>query len=171
MLIREYATTDVAAIRRGAASCAGTVESFVRDDGRGGLVVCDGAGDGDTGMASGKSVQVVFVGGRYGVPAGDWLFYVGLWTPHDYRNEFLAWYQFEHLPMLLECPLWDGCRFVEEAAREGCQFHALHQLSDRTALDSMERKRSRTTPWFIRLSANDWFDGAFTRTLCRRLPE
>jgi len=47
----------------------------------------------------------------------------------------------------------------------------MHQLSDRAALDSMERKRSRSTAWFKRLSMHPWFDGAFTRTLCRRIPE
>jgi len=46
----------------------------------------------------------------------------------------------------------------------------MHQMSDKAALDSTERTHSRSTPWFKRLSANEWFDGAFTRTLCRRLP-
>jgi hypothetical protein len=45
----------------------------------------------------------------------------------------------------------------------------MHQMSDKAALDSSERTQSRSTPWFKRLSANEWFDGAFTRTLCRRL--
>ncbi len=74
----------------------------------------------------------------------------------------------EHLPILLECPVWDGCRFVEQKIDKGCQFYAMHQLADKAALDSAERKRSRSTPWFKRLSVHPWFDGAFTRTLCKR---
>jgi hypothetical protein len=93
-----------------------------------------------------------------------------LWTPQDFRKEFLAWYKVEHLPMLLECPIWDGCRFVEQDVERGCQFYALHQLSDKAALDSDARKRSRSTPWFNRLAKNGWFDAGFRRTLCRRLP-
>ena len=107
---------------------------------------------------------------RFGRTGGDWLFHVGLWTPPDFREELLAWYRHEHLPILLECPLWDGCRFVEQKTDKGCQFYALHQLADKAALDSAERKRSRSTPWFTRLSVHPWFDGAFTRTLCKRLP-
>ena len=86
----------------------------------------------------------------------------------DFREEFVAWYMIEHMPILLECPQWDGCRFVETSVTNGCQFYSLHQLNDRAALDSAERKRSRSTPWFKRLAQNDWFDGAFTRTLYRR---
>ena len=93
---------------------------------------------------------------------------VGTQNSEDYRDEFLAWYETEHLPLLLECPVWDGCRFVEEAVQKGCQFHALHQFTDKRALDSEQRKRSRSTPWFNRLARNDWFDGEFKRTLYRR---
>ena len=169
MLIFEYPTTDVAEIRRNANVCAQDAESFVRDDGRGSLIICTSDGASAHGATAEKRMQLLFTGGRYGRAAGDWLFHVGLWTPQDFRNEFLAWYRLEHLPILLESPLWDGCRFVEQKVGEGCQFYAMHQLSDKAALDSVERKRSRATPWFKRLSVHPWFDGAFTRTLCRRI--
>jgi hypothetical protein len=110
----------------------------------------------------------LFAGGRHGPDAGEWLFCVGLWVPAGERREFLAWYQHEHLPILLECPTWDGCRFVEAGASHGCQFYALHQLSDRAALESPERARSRGGPAFERLKRFPWFDEPFTRTLYRR---
>ena len=142
----------------------------MREDSKGTVVICgnDDARPAATAMV--KKLRLLFTGGRYGGQAGDWLFHVGLWTPDALRDEFLAWYKMEHLPILLECPTWEGCRFVEHKVEKGCQFYALHQLSDRTALDSTARSRSRSTAWFKRLSANEWFDGAFTRTLCRRLP-
>lgn len=164
MLIRVIAQDDAPARARAAVGPA--AEFFTRVDGEGGVaVVADptaAARDGDI------AAQVLFTGGTSGAQGGDWLFLVGLWTPADYRDEFLAWYRMEHLPILLECPLWDGCRFVEAQVGDGCQFYALHQLNDRAALDSDERKRSRATPWFRRLSQHDWFDGAFARTLYRR---
>ena len=170
MLIWELATTDVVEIRRTAIGCAADAEAYVRDDGRGSLVVCGGDDPRVAGVSGATPMSLLFTGGRYGRAGGDWLFHVGLWTPDDFRIEFLAWYQLEHLPILLECPTWDGCRFVEQKVDRGCQFFAMHQLSEKAALDSIERKRSRSTPWFKRLSAHSWFDGAFTRTLCSRAP-
>lgn len=170
MHISEYRTTDAAEIRRNAPHCAAGAELFLRDDGQGSMIVCGSDDAKASGAIAEKRMQVLFTGGKYGRDGGDWLFYVGLWTPADFRDEFLAWYEREHLPILLECPLWDGCRFVEQPIDRGYQFYAMHQLSDKAALDSAERKRSRSTPWFRRLSVHSWFDGAFTRTLCRRLP-
>ena len=171
MLIFEYPSTDAQEVCRNAIACAADAESFVRDDGRGSIIVCGSDDAAAPGTPVEKRMQLLFAGGRYGRAGGDWLFHVGLWTPQEFRNEFLAWYEREHLPILLESPLWDGCRFVEQKVGEGCQFYAMHQLSDKGALDSVERKRSRSTPWFKRLSDHPWFDGAFTRTLCRRIPE
>ena len=168
MLIWELATTDAADIRRTAIGCATNAETYVRDDGRGSLIVCAGNDPRAAGVSGAKQMSLLFTGGHYGREGGDWLFHVGLWAPEDFRVEFLAWYELEHLPILLECPIWDGCRFVEQKVERGCQFYAMHQLADRRALDSAERKRSRATPWFKRLSVHPWFDGAFTRTLCRR---
>ena len=116
-------------------------------------------------------VKILFERGRCGPDAGEWLFCVGLSVPADVRGEFLAWYEQEHLPILLECRGWDGCRFVEAPASHGCQFFALHQLSDRSGLESPERARSRATPWFERLKRFDWFDEPFTRTLYRRVED
>lgn len=115
-----------------------------------------------------REVNVLFTGGTYGAAAGAFLFHVGIPVPSEFREDFLAWYRDEHLPILLEAPGWDGCRFVEEPVEGGLLFHALHQLSDRRALDSAERKRSRATPWFERLAQHAWFDKGFARTLYER---
>jgi len=114
-------------------------------------------------------VEILFDGGRHGAAAGPWLFCVGLSVPTEHRVDFLAGYRHEHLPILLECPTWDGCRFVEAPAAHGCQFFALHQLASRAALESPERARSRATPGFWRLKQFPWFDEAFTRTLYERV--
>ena len=57
---------------------------------------------------------------------------------------------------------------METSTKRGCQFYVLHRLADRAALDSQQRKRSRATPWFRRLSKHKWFDGAFERVLYYR---
>ena len=165
MLFSEYPTADVVELRRNVVG-GSQPEIFVRDGGGSAVVICDTAETAT--LQAGKRLESRFNGGRFGEAGGQWLFHVGLWTPSDYRDEFLAWYQMEHLPLLLECPVWDGCRFVEETVQDGSQFHAMHQLSDIKALDSEQRARSRSTPWFNRLANNDWFDGAFKRTLYRR---
>lgn len=116
-----------------------------------------------------QQVTPLFSGGHHGAAAGSWLFRVGLGVPSEHRSEFLDWYEREHLPMLLECPAWDGCRFVEAAVVTGCRFIALHQLAEPIALSSAERARSRATPWFMRFKRFDWFDEPFTRDLYRRV--
>lgn len=150
-----------------ALSGQGKLERFTRVDGDGALAIANESGSPST--ANGRPVTQLFSGGTYGAAAGPFLFHVALWTPHDFRTEFLAWYECEHLPMLLEADGWDGCRFVEERVNEGCLFHALHQLADRSPLDSDARKRSRATPWFGRLANNSWFDKGFKRALYRRI--
>ncbi len=142
-------------------------EWYKRDDGHGLLGITDGN---LIGPEAGRThaVKQLFVGGQYGSSTGAYLFHVALWTPADYRNEFLAWYEVEHLPILLEAKGWDGCRFVEEHVDEGLLFHALHKLSDRSELESRARKDARSTAWFARLSRNPWFHGGFVRTLYQR---
>jgi len=149
--------------------CGAGAELFVRDEGGGSIALCSCNEVRHQPEIVDRRVELRFAGGQYGPDAGSWLFHVGLWTPDDYRDEFLAWYELEHLPILLECAAWDGCRLVEERIGRGAQFYALHQLADKRALDSVERRHSRATPWFKRLAAESWFDKGFTRTLCRRI--
>ena len=143
----------------------GSVEIFDRDGGGERLVL----GDDGTPADGATPATILFTGGIYGTKAGPFLFRVGMWTPPEDRDDFLAWYETDHLPILLENPIWDGCRFIEVAAESGCQFYVLHQVQDTAALRSKERERSRDTPWFHRLKKKEWFDEPFTRTLYQRI--
>ena len=140
----------------------GNVEVYSAVDGTHAIEITD-----DPAQASGEAMRLLFSSGRFGRAGGEWLFHVGLWTPAEFREEFLAWYRMEHVPILLECPVWNGCRFVEQPIENGCQFYGLHQLSDRSALESEQRAFSRTTAWFRRFKKHDWFDEPFVRTLYR----
>ena len=151
-----------------APSSALSVESYVRDDGPGGLVLCE-AEHVARSWPMARRLDPLFAQGRFGSGQGRFLFKVGIRAPAKFREELLAWYRQEHLPILLECPEWDGCRFMHEEVDEGCRFYALHQLSHRRALESNERARSRSTPWFFELKRNDWFDEPFSRVLYRRV--
>jgi len=141
-------------------------EGYVADAKDGGFAIA--AADDAFSIPAKREVNVLFTGGTYGADAGPYLFHVGLPVPNDFRDEFLSWYKDEHLPILLETPEWQGCRFVEERVANGLLFHALHQLSERSALDSDARKRSRSTPWFVRLAQHAWFDKGFARQLYAR---
>jgi len=143
-------------------------EAYARVDGAGTLLLyTDAAPSRSAGIAT--PVEMLFAAGTCGPQAGSHLFRVGLQVPREYRDEFLAWYETEHLPMLLGCAQWKGCRFVEAKRDAGCQFYALHQLASPAALDSPERKASRATPWFRRFAQQAWFDAPFTRVLYRRI--
>ncbi len=168
MLIWEYPTAEAAEVRRIWANCVSESESYQGAYGTGGLIVSPLGTD--LGDPIGKSVSILFSGGQFGLECGNWLLLVGFWIPKDFREEFLAWYKIERAPMLLESPLWEGFRFAEQKVTDGCQFYAMHNLSDTAALESAPSKFSGATPWFKRLARNSWFEGAAKRTLYRRFP-
>ena len=143
------------------------VEWYVREDVPGGLVLCN-AEQVECSWPAARRLELLFAEGRFDAGQGSFLFKVGIRTPSEFRDELLEWYRREHLPILLECPTWNGCRFAEEEVDDGCRFYALHQLSHPRALESDERARSRATPWFFELKRNDWFDEPFSRVLYRR---
>ena len=149
------------------AARASGAECLVREDKTGSLIVCE-QGDTPEGVNE-KRVTPLFSGGRTGPDAGAWIFYVGLWTPKEWRSEFCAWYRCEHAEILLECPDWEGFQFLEGPSEKGCQFYVLHHLAERGALDSEWRRLSRSTSWFKRLAKNKWFDKPFERVLYRRI--
>jgi hypothetical protein len=115
-----------------------------------------------------RRLDVTLACGRFGREAGPYLFRVGIWTPVEFRDELVNWYDVDHFPILLECAEWHGGRLVEERTAHGCQFYALHNLASPAALESDARRRSRATEWFQRLARNEWFDKRFVRTLYRR---
>ena len=89
-------------------------------------------------------------------------------VPDDFLYEFDAWFQYEHMPMLLEEPTWYGCEFFLSLGASCYAFAALHNLEPQ-ALKSDARNRSVDTPWWHRLKAHAWFDKGFTRQLMTRL--
>lgn len=89
-------------------------------------------------------------------------------VPLDYLYEFDAWFQYEHMPMLLEEPTWYGCEFFRALGASCYSFAALHYLEPE-ALKSSARDRSLETPWWHRLKRLDWFDKQFVRTLMKPL--
>jgi hypothetical protein len=167
MLIWQTSAFERKSVEALAARAIGAAECVRRVDRKGSIILCD-QGRAPKGVDE-RRVTRIFTAGRFGPDAGPWIFMVGIRTPKDWREELCAWYQCEHGPMLLECPDWQGFQFLEASAETGCQFYVLHRLASRTALDADERKRSRATPWFRRLSKNAWFDGPFERVLAHRL--
>ena len=89
-------------------------------------------------------------------------------VPLDYLYEFDAWFQYEHMPMLLEEPAWYGCEFFRALGASSYTFAALQYLEP-NALKSDARNRSVDTPWWHRLCKHEWFDRQFTRTIMKPL--
>jgi hypothetical protein len=85
-------------------------------------------------------------------------------VPLDYLYEFDAWFQYEHMPMLLEEPTWYGCELFRSLGPSCYEFAALHNLEPQ-ALTSDARNRSVDTPWWHRLKQHEWFDQGFIRML------
>jgi hypothetical protein len=166
MLLWESTSVDLAEIEALAAHARGPAECLLRDDRKGSVILC-GRGEAPPNVVE-KRLTPVFASGSNGPESGPWIFCVGIWLPADFREELCAWYLHEHGPILLECPEWRGFQCLEASAARGNQFFVLHRLAARSALDSDQRRRSRSTPWFQRLTGHEWFDQAFERVLLHR---
>ncbi len=83
--------------------------------------------------------------------------------PQEGEQDFNAWYDEEHLGILLKSPHWPMCRrFKVHSPQAGGWTHlALHYLRDLRALESKERDEARATPWRDRLAKNAWFKGDY----------
>jgi len=89
-------------------------------------------------------------------------------VPFDFLYEFDAWFQYEHMPMLLEEPAWYGCELFRALGASSYTFAAL-QYVEPHALKSDARNRSVDTPWWHRLCCHEWFDKQFIRTIMKPL--
>ena len=93
---------------------------------------------------------------------GKYLYLVTFEVLEDFLVEFDAWYEKEHLPLLMSSLAWTRCRrySVVDSEPGGVTRAALHELADLSALDSSERAKARATPWRTRLTRNRWFSSA-----------
>ena len=84
-------------------------------------------------------------------------------VPATGEQDFNAWYDDEHVGILLRSPYWPMCRrFKVHKPSPGSWTHiALHYLTDLRALESKERDEARATPWRERLAQNTWFKGDY----------
>lgn len=84
-------------------------------------------------------------------------------VPVDRRDDFNAWYTQDHVPLLLNEPMWLGCRRYEivDGGPETFTHLALHHISDRAALESPHREAARKTEWRDRMAAEPWFKGSY----------
>jgi hypothetical protein len=91
------------------------------------------------------------------------LYAVWFRVPQAGMRDFDAWYEQDHIPLLMDCPEWLMARrfAIPDAAPGGFTRLALHWLADRSALDSPARYKARGTPWRARLAAEPWFVGTY----------
>ncbi len=91
------------------------------------------------------------------------LYAVFFQVPVERQVEFNAWYEQDHVPLLLECPEWLLVRRFRIVAGhpEAWTHLALHYLADPRALKSAEREHARATPWRARLAQESWFNGKY----------
>ena len=84
-------------------------------------------------------------------------------VPRDRLDDFDAWYDQDHVPLLRECEDWRMVRRFDVISGEPERFTrlALHYLSNASALESDARKRARETPWRARMTAESWFKGSY----------
>ncbi len=84
-------------------------------------------------------------------------------VPEEAEERFDAWYEGEHIPMLMEADGWVRARrFKPIGSFDGPRFthFALHELRDRSAMDSPERAAARDTEQRRALAAEPWFGGS-----------
>lgn len=93
---------------------------------------------------------------------GAFLSVVAFAVPEDQAAEFDAWYDTEHVPLLLEAPGWLRVRRYRVLSGEGGPWTrlAVHELADTRVMDSPERARARRGPLRDRLAGRDWFQAS-----------
>ncbi|TWG79000.1 hypothetical protein L602_000800000690 [Cupriavidus gilardii J11] len=84
-------------------------------------------------------------------------------VPAERKADFDAWYDEDHVPLLMQCEDWRMVRRFDVASGEPGRYTrlALHYLADVAALDSDARKRARETPWRARIASEPWFRGVY----------
>ena len=81
---------------------------------------------------------------------GDGLLMVYCEVPAKHEEEFNAWYNEEHIPMLLEVPGWRRIRryrLVRGLGGPGPDFLSLHELAGPEVLEDPGYLAAVSTPW------------------------
>jgi hypothetical protein len=102
---------------------------------------------------------------------GNALSVVAFAVPPEEAAEFDAWYEQEHVPLLLAAPDWLRVRRYRVLDGEGGPWThiAVHELNGLAVLDSPERARARVGPRRDALAARPWF-AASGRWIYQQLP-
>jgi hypothetical protein len=92
------------------------------------------------------------------------LYAVWFSVPEERCADFDAWYEQDHVPLLMECPEWLMVRRFRITDGEPQPYNrlALHYLANRSAVDSPAREKARATPWRAKLAAEPWFKGTYS---------
>lgn len=90
---------------------------------------------------------------------GGYLSVVAFAVPGEFTAAFDAWYEGEHVPMLLEADDWLRVRRYRVLEGTGGPWThlALHELGSAEVMDSPERARARGGPLRRALASNAWF--------------
>lgn len=91
------------------------------------------------------------------------LYAVWFGIPAHAAADVEAWYREEHIPLLMEEPLWRAAVSYRVVHGEPAHFThlTLHYLESAEALKSPVRPRARGTPWRQRLGREPWFRGLY----------
>lgn len=92
------------------------------------------------------------------------LYAVWFTVPDEACDRFDAWYEQDHIPLLMDCPDWLMVRRFKVRDGEPGNFNrlALHYLADTSALDSPARAAARASDWRAKIAAEDWFKGTYS---------
>lgn len=90
------------------------------------------------------------VGERRVEPPSPWIYIVATDIPEDVADEYVAWYDQEHLPRLVTVPgVRRARRFV--ATSGSPKFLTAYNLDERDAFNSPDGLSARKTPWTARM--------------------
>jgi len=78
---------------------------------------------------------------------------LAVWMTVDDPEDFAAWYEKEHLPLLFKVPGWLRCRRFELVSGGGPRFLALHDLASLETVTDPAGAPARQTAWRDRVIA------------------
>jgi hypothetical protein len=96
-----------------------------------------------------RCLQVI-EGAAFGRNA-PWHYVVATDVRADEQDDFIAWYDQEHLPGLAAVPGTVRAARYRVVEGAGPQYHACYDLADRSAFNSPEWLAVRATPWSSRV--------------------